>query len=296
MSKEELLPLKRKCCVDSSREDVFWWNKFAGKSPMFHIERAGVTYPQSSYCISRSRREDSFDGLYVIEYVVSGKGIVESEGMRTEVKKGDLYIICRKTTHCYYADKIDPFEKKWINVTGEFLNAMIPKTVGDLPFAVYPLGEEAEKIMDKIHSKIRRVTPMDTEEMSVSVMKSLLDLLLLIDRYKREEENSMSTEDKIVEYIEKNICLDINVSTVCEHFFISSSTLYRIVTSKFGMSPKNFITKKKIEAAKRMIAADASSVSTIATSLNFYDTHHFIKTFRSYTGMTPNEYRKTVVF
>lgn len=290
----EIFINKRKCCIDPSREEIFWWNKFSG-TQMFHIDRAGITYPQPDYVAYRSKRSaDIYDKLFVIEYVVSGKGYIESEDYSETVSAGDLYIINRRTTHCYYADRDQPFEKKWINVCGEFLNAMIPMIIGDRPFAVIHLGTEGEVIMDAIHDEIKRVTPMDTEEMLASVMKKLLELFLLIEKHKREESELKSTEDKIVEYIESNICLDINVATVCDRFFISPSTLYRTFINKFGVSPKNFITAKKIEAAKRMIATDLSSVSAIASSLNFYDTHHFIRTFRSYTGMTPAEYRKSL--
>ena len=287
---------KRKICIDFSKEERIWWNQLSNKKwDMFHIISAGITYPQPNYCVVRSRlMGEIFESLYVIEYVVSGKGYIESEGKKSEVKAGDLYIICRKTNHCYYADKDDPFEKKWLNLSGEFLNAMIPKLIGDAPFAVMPLGEPAREIFDSIHDEIKNVTPMDTEEMFSSVMRKLLDLFLLIDRYRREEIEGLSVEDRIAEYIEKNICLNINVSTVCEKFFISPSSLYRLFTNKFGVSPKQFINAKKIEAAKRMIAVDGTPINAIAAALNFYDAHHFIRTFHAYTGMTPNEYRRSV--
>ena len=282
----------RDCHVDHLREEILWWNKFSyGGSELFHLERAGITYPHAGYRISRGRATDTFDRLYVMEYVVSGKGYIESEGLCQAVKAGDLYIIGRKTVHSYYADPSDPFEKKWLNISGQFLNAMMPQVLGDAPFAVLSLGEEAERIMDRIHARIKKVTPAETEAMLASVMKSLLDIFLLIERHRAEEQNLMSPEDRIVQYIEKNICLDINVSTICESFFISPSTLYRIFKERFGKSPKSFITEKKIEAAKRMIVADGSSVSAVASSLNFYDSHHFIRTFRAHTGMSPAEYR-----
>ena len=287
---------KRKINIDHTKEEHFWWDGLPNKNwDMLQITSAGITYPQPNYCVVRSRRMgEIFENLYVIEYVVSGKGYIESEGKREEVKAGDLYIICRKTNHCYYADKNDPFEKKWLNVRGEFLNAMIPKIVGDTPFIVLPLGESAERIIDGIHGELKNATPMDTEERFISIMKRLLDLFLLVDGYRKNELEGLSVEDRIAEYIEKHICLNINVATVCEKFFISPSTLYRICMNKFGVSPKHFINRKKIEAAKRMISVYGAPINTVAASLNFYDSHHFIRTFRTYTGMTPSEYRKSI--
>lgn len=289
--------IKRGICIDYTREKRIWWNRLPwATTDLFHIVSAGITYPQPNYNVVRSRQMgEIYENLYVIEYVESGKGYIEAEGKRCQVKSGDLYIICRKTNHCYYADKDDPFKKKWLNASGQFLNAMVPKIIGDVPFAVIPLGERGKEIIDRVHERIKKVTPMDTEEMQSDVMKMILDLFVLINRYRREETEKLSIEDRIAEYIEKNICLDINVSTICERFFISPSTLYRIFMSKFGVSPKTFIIQRKIEAAKRMIATELSPVNTIAATLNFYDSHHFIRTFRAHTGMTPNEYRKSII-
>ena len=287
---------KKKCYIDPAQEDIYWWNRFSdGCSGIFHVESAGVTHPHANYFARRSRNSDTFDRLYVVEYVVSGKGYIESEGLTQEVSAGDLYIICRKTIHCYYADREDPFEKKWINISGKFLNSIMPTIVGDRPFGVFHLGEPAEEIMDRIHERVKKVAPNGSEEMYSDVMKLLLDLLWLIDRRKREAQSSMPIEDRIVQYIDKNICLDITVTDICDSFYISTSTLYRVFKEKFDMSPKQFITEKKIEAAKRMIASNIGSVNSIAASLNFYDTHHFVRTFQRQTGMTPAEYRKEML-
>jgi AraC-like DNA-binding protein len=49
--------------------------------------------------------------------------------------------------------------------------------------------------------------------------------------------------------------------------------------------------QKKIEAAKRMIAANESTLQSIAAVLHFCDAHHFFRCFKHYTGMSPSEYR-----
>ena len=78
---------------------------------------------------------------------------------------------------------------------------------------------------------------------------------------------------------------------LCEHFYISPSTIYRHFVTSFGVSPKEFIMQKKIEAAKRMIATNESTLQSIATVLHFCDSHHFFRCFKKYTGMSPSEYR-----
>ena len=82
-------------------ETIIWWNQFPNRNMnIFHMERAGITRPDSQYRIVRTRQTPTFDSLFVIEYVTAGKGYIESEGKTASVQAGDLYIINRRTNHC----------------------------------------------------------------------------------------------------------------------------------------------------------------------------------------------------
>lgn len=260
------------------------------------MEMAGITYPDKNYAVRRTRNNSkrSFEYLYVIEYVMSGAGYIESEGKTARVEAGDLYIIHRRKVHAYYADKQQPFSKKWINLSGTFINAMEGIFLGEEPFTVVHLGKKGEQIIDSIH-KCLLDTSVDMSETNTKIMKLLLDMFLLIDAHKRSALKELNAFDRITDYIERNIGSDLTVSVLSEKFFTSSSTLYRMFISNVGMSPKEYILSRKIEAAKRMIAANDSTFNTIAASLGFYDSHHFFRAFRASTGMSPTEYRKSIL-
>ncbi len=287
---------RRASRVDRAKEQIFWANSFwdARRKPLFWVDMAGRTFRDKNYFISRSGPRFAGGDLFVLEYVTSGSGYLEALGEKTRVGAGDLYVINCRIPHCYYADPHDPFEKKWINVRGGFLGAVEPLLLGGKPYAVFPIGEEAGRVMDDIHKRIRRATPADSEQMISDVMKQIVDLLGLCDRCRREEMEKLSPEEQIARYVEENICLDLRVSDLCEHFFTSPSTLYRRITSAFGITPKDLILQKKIEAAKHMIAANESDLSAIASVLHFSDHHHLFRCFRRYTGMSPSEYRASV--
>lgn len=283
--------------IDRSKEEIIWSNTLwdRRRRPVLWVERAGTTFPDKNYRIARRASGLNSCSVFVFEYVCSGKGYIESMGEKTEVGAGDFYLIHGKFSHCYYSDASEPFEKKWINVRGSFLDALEPMFLQGKPYMKLALGESGEQVMDAIHQRIRRATPADSEEMLTDVMKHILDLFLLCDRFRSEEMEKMSWEEQIVRYVEQNICLDLHVQDLCQHFYISPSTLYRHFTTQFGISPKDFIMKKKIEASKRMIAANESTFQSIATVLHFCDVHHFFRCFRNETGMSPSEYRTKIL-
>ncbi len=285
------------CRVDRSKEEILWANRFFYKElPTIHLDTAGTTYADKNYLIRRNgEAHDSHNRLFVLEYVMSGKGYIEANGIRSTVTAGDLYIVDGRFTHQYYADSKDPFEKKWINVRGSFLNSVIPLLLQENPYLVMSLGGSAEMIMDQIHNRIRRTTPTDSNEMLGYIMKKIVDLFILIDTERKKAQDTFSRQEKIVRYIEQNICLDIHVSDLCESFYISASTLYRLFMTCFGMSPKDFIMAKKVEMAQRMISDNESSFSAIASALHFYDSRHFARTFKKYTGVSPAEYKNRIL-
>jgi AraC-like DNA-binding protein len=172
--------------------------------------------------------------------------------------------------------------------------AMADVFLGKEPFTVLPLGEPAERIIDGIHALLSN-SEADISQTEYGVMRQLLELFMLIDKHRKQGQGQMSLFEKICEYIDHNIFSDISLSSICEKFFISSSTLYRVFKTNTGLSPKEYVQSKKIEVAKRMIAANDSSLNSIAAALNFYDSHHFFHAFRTATGMSPSEYKKEVL-
>ncbi len=278
-----------KSYINKNKETIFWQNWGSNRNKdILNIERAGITDPDPNYTVYRTVEKADF---YVIEYVTDGKGHIESRGKKAEVSAGDVYIIHQKTKHLYYADKETPFRKKWVNVGGTYISAMISAFKIDAPFFVMRLGETAEPIFDDIHRKAINTTSSNIDETVTFTMKRILDLFIMIDNKRRTETSKMELDKRIVRYIEDNICLDISVATLSETFFISPSTLYRMFQRLYGMSPKDFILKKKIEFAKRMISQSDTNMQMVASTLNFYDSHHFLRTFKKYTGMTPGEYK-----
>lgn len=286
-----------KSYIDRSREKIIWKNSVPySQSDIFYMEMAGITYPHENYAIRRNRNNSkrSFEYLYVIEYVTSGAGYIESEEKSARVGEGDIYIIHRRTVHAYYADKQQPFCKKWINVSGQFMNAMEKTFLGEEPFTVIHMGKKGEQLLDSIHSLVSQEIS-DIDKTYNEIMKLLFDMFLSINDEKKSLLGELSLFECIADFIDCNVSSNITVSYLSERFFTSPSTLYRTFVKSVGMSPKEYITSRKIAAAKRMIAANDSTFNTIATSLGFYDSHHFFRVFHAFTGMSPTEYKNKVL-
>ena len=77
------------------KEEIIWAAP-PEEGALLHIELAGTTFPDAEYRIVRGGMP-----FYVFEAVLSGKGVIESEGRRMTVQAGDSYFLNRDVPVTY---------------------------------------------------------------------------------------------------------------------------------------------------------------------------------------------------
>jgi AraC family transcriptional regulator len=60
------------------------------------------------------------------------------------------------------------------------------------------------------------------------------------------------------------------------------------------LSPINYITRQRIERAKRLLAETELPISEIALRTGFSSQSHFTTSFRRLAGVTPSSFRRGV--
>jgi AraC-like DNA-binding protein len=83
------------------------------------------------------------------------------------------------------------------------------------------------------------------------------------------------------------------VERMASEFGISTRALQRLFSRYVGVSPKWVIQRFRLqEAAELMENGGELDWTTLAQQLGFFDQAHFIKTFKSLIGKSPDAYRK----
>lgn len=106
-------------------------------------------------------------------------------------------------------------------------------------------------------------------------------------------ENSNIT-DETIDYIYKNYKdSELSLCKISKELHVSESYLTRIIKKKTNMSFSELLTKLRMEEAISLILSDLTISSlNISEKTGYKSQHYFCKVFKSYTGMTPTEYRK----
>lgn len=82
------------------------------------------------------------------------------------------------------------------------------------------------------------------------------------------------------------------VAEMAREINLSQSRFFSIYRSIYGVSPIEDLINARIDRAKRDLVMTDKTLQTISDSLGYGSISHFIRQFRTVTGMSPGAYRK----
>ena len=260
-------------------------------SKSFDIEMAGITSPNDNYRIERNRTRMSLNNVSVFEYVISGKGYIESEGETYTVQAGDFYYLDRRHSHKYWADPEDPFKKIWINARGRLPAAVLAAYYFTDPVIV----EHADvyELFRKIGTALSDLDETNRDTVLGEVAVLLTDIIVRVGTIRQKRRVSSTLAFQIKSMIDESPNFNITLAEVEKQFFLSKSYIIHLFSDEFNITPKQYILQKKIDTAKLLLRDARCELSEIADILHFSSVQHFSATFKRYTGMTPDTYRRS---
>ncbi|MBR3341372.1 MAG: helix-turn-helix domain-containing protein [Clostridiales bacterium] len=94
------------------------------------------------------------------------------------------------------------------------------------------------------------------------------------------------------QYMDESFDQGITVSEAAAYVFLSQGYFTRAFRDDTGISPMNYLMKKRIEKACKLLQNNEIKVSAISLQSGFSSPQRFNVAFRKQMGMTPMEYRK----
>lgn len=96
---------------------------------------------------------------------------------------------------------------------------------------------------------------------------------------------------QLMEYVRLHLNENITVGDLAAHACVTKSHLIRLFHQALGITPLQYVLRKKVQHAQRLLLATDLSVKEIAHKVGFDDVSYFIRLFRKSLGFTPQEYR-----
>lgn len=87
---------------------------------------------------------------------------------------------------------------------------------------------------------------------------------------------------------------ELTVTSVCDALNISEGYFRRLFLQMYGISPRQFLIRQRIEKAKELLLSRNDSCCQIGQLCGFDSGSYFSREFHRQTGMTASEFRKSL--
>lgn len=131
-------------------------------------------------------------------------------------------------------------------------------------------------------------------------MRSIEDfmnyIIYLVDvslDYMNFTNSQQSVVYKICEYIDQHYHENITRALLASKLYLSPDYIARIFKKEMGTSLINYLIKKRIEVAKKLLAETEHPIHLISDKVGYGNYSYFTKIFKKETNYTPMDYRKT---
>ena len=244
---------------------------------------------ESLYISSFGLEEDGKEAFWgpgrrsecVLHYVLNGNGyfngIQVSEGQGFYFGAGDLVE--------YYPDDRDPWNYFWFNCSEMFARKYILPTLALDANGVFNYGYK-HRLMMVINKIFNHNYAMSTVESLGSAFA-----VLMLHEQPKQTTKTQYTVLQAKRYIDYNLNRKLTVTDVAEELAINDRYLYNLFMKYEGISPKEYILRKKIESAADLLTHTSLSVQEVSTAVGISDIYSFSKLFKARLGVSPSMYR-----
>ncbi|MFV0529203.1 MAG: helix-turn-helix domain-containing protein [Lachnospiraceae bacterium] len=230
---------------------------------------------------------------YLIHHVIAGRGCYQVAGVTYRLRAGDTFLIYPELEVLYYADYEEPWEYAWVGFNGTEALPLLRAT---------DFTKSAPCLYQKLPTDLITAQMMDIYRpqehslaQAVAMTGSLYTLLstLIGGSSKAALAKSVTPDyvDTAIAYILTTYSYPLTIEAIAQHAGVSRSSLFRAFQTKLGISPKEFLTRYRIEQACHLLKDTRLTVAAVAHSVGFESNLYFSKVFHKYMHKTPTDYR-----
>lgn len=230
-----------------------------------------------------------------LTYVDKGELLTTIDRVSYHLKQGDLIFYAPMQFHTQSTFEKISSSYLTINFKMNFNHADL------LCNKIFSLKRDSYFIVTKLIEELSNDN-LYSNDLSLCYLKQLIIQMLRLNNshfhskptthMQQTYENELLND--ILLYIDNNIYEKISVSTLCEHFCISTSMLHSLFRKNMNNTAKNYINELKLSKSKELIRNSTHTLSEISEMLGFSSIHYFSKKFKSYFNISPTEYSKSI--
>lgn len=206
---------------------------------------------------------DKGDNYAKALYCTKGSGVLIMNGEKHIIKPYTAFFIPAGCPHEYYSTD-ESWDTHWIKPSG--------KSCPDMLKAL---------LSDKVDGNFRA---------SGYLYSFFIELSRLAAKGKGSVQIAPAVT-KAIAYIDENYMKQPGLESISKAAGVSSQHLCRLFRQTLNCRPMEYITKRKIQAAKMLLAETQKTVDQITEETGFCDSSYFCKIFKRFESITPSQFR-----
>ena len=240
---------------------------------------------QSSPNRSHNRTVDN----YILHYVTDGKGSFNGR----QITAGQGFLVTPGVPHKMISDSREPWHFKWVAFRGSHARPLL-KSVGldeNRPYFDFSFDARMETLFDEVIYGECGECNLNTYMTGV--------FYILLSYHQRQYRDRLSDKDtasnyalRAIRYIDEHYREPISVDRIAATLHISRKYLCSLMEELIGVSTKEYLLRRRVDAAAELLLHTDLTVSEIAERVGYADYTQFSRLFRLKKGCSPLQFRK----
>ena len=224
---------------------------------------------------------------YLFVLVNKGEASLFHRNGIMKFKAHDMLVMCPCERIHYVAET--PWSIQWVGLYGQTVENYMKhlRICGDDPILKIEKYYEMEEVLEELY----QISNCQTEQMRFKQMELIYRFFSLLCKGEQRSK-SCDIADRAKKIIDYNFDRDITVKKVADTMHLDSAYLTRKFAQKYSVAPKEYLLKKRIELAKRLLTQTDATVTEISGSVGYDDPLYFSRIFKRKEGVSPLGYRK----
>ena len=262
--------------------------------------RIGLHRAKTNVSIS----EHTHDYIEIV-YVSSGAATEYVDGMKYNVRRGDIIFMTPNSIHSFVPgakfEHVEIFFSprligEAVITSAQALSMLALSSFDNLrnnkSFGLIRMDESEIGEVEALLAVMEREFN-EKREGYEAYMCNCLNMLLIKMLHNVSSDNcGGDIWEALMEYIEENYEKKLTLTLLASKCFYNPSYFSRTFKQRYGVSFTVYLRNKRIERAKKLLLCNDMTIEEIAGTVGFSDRSAFYVAFEDDTGMTPLQYRK----